>query len=413
LTDRLPCAIWCLSSDLKENPTDFRFTQEQERFRREVRAFLDAELPPGWVGYLGGTTGDHVVDSSDGWQVFKAVARKLGERGWLSLFWPREYGGESRPFVDYLVFAEEIARRGSPGYNPIAVKMLAPTLIDYGSQEQKERHLKPIARGEEFWCEGFSEPGAGSDLASLQTKAVKDGNHFIINGQKTWSTFAQYSDWCCLLARSDPSSRRSRGLSFFLVDLSTPGVSVRPIRNLAGEPSFCEIFFEDARIPRESMVGKENEGWAVAQALLGHERTSIEFVAMVQGMIEEVAKYLESAPKAPSVQTRHLLARLATEAEIGRLINYRVAWLRDRGVATDWYAAMAKLYSTELFKHAASAAMRLLGAYGQLDKKENIAPVRGWVEHMYLVSFGATIAAGTSEIQKNIIAVAGLGLPRQ
>jgi alkylation response protein AidB-like acyl-CoA dehydrogenase len=413
LTDILPCAIWCLSSNLKENPTDFRFTEEQERFRREVRAFLDAELPPGWVGYLGGTTGDHVVDSSDGWQVFKAVARKLGEKGWLSLFWPREYGGESRPFVDYLVFAEEIARRGSPGYNPVAVKMLAPTLFEYGTQEQKERHLKPIARGEEFWCEGFSEPGAGSDLASLQTKAVKDNSHFIINGQKTWSTFAQYSDWCCLLARTDPSSRRSRGLSFFLVDLSTPGVSVRPIRNLAGEPSFCEVFFEDARIPRESIVGKENEGWVVAQALLGHERTSIEFVAMVQGMIEEVAKYLETAPKAPSAQTRHLLARLATEAEIGRLINYRVAWLRDRGVATDWYAAMAKLYSTELFKRAASAAMRLLGAYGQLDKKENIAPVRGWVEHMYLVSFGATIAAGTSEIQKNIIAVAGLGLPRQ
>jgi alkylation response protein AidB-like acyl-CoA dehydrogenase len=379
LTDILPCAIWCLSSNLKENPTDFRFTEEQERFRREVRAFLGAELPPGW----------------------------------LSLFWPREYGGESRPFVDYLVFAEEIARRGSPGYNPVAVKMLAPTLFEYGTQEQKERHLKPIARGEEFWCEGFSEPGAGSDLASLQTKAVKDGNHFIINGQKTWSTFAQYSDWCCLLARSDPSSRRSRGLSFFLVDLSTPGVGVRPIRNLAGEPSFCEIFFEDARIPRESMVGKENEGWAVAQALLGHERTSIEFVAMVQGMIEEVAKYLESAPKAPSVQTRHLLARLATEAEIGRLLNYRVAWLRDGGMTTDWYAAMAKLYSTELFKRAASAAMQLLGAYGQLDKRENIAPVRGWIEHMYLVSFGATIAAGTSEIQKNIIAVAGLGLPRQ
>ena len=362
---------------------------------------------------MGGTTGDHVVDSSDGWRVFKDIAHKLGEKGWLSLFWPKEYGGESWPFVDYLVFIEEIARRGSPGYNPIAVKMLAPTLIDYGTEEQKERHLKPIARGEEFWCEGFSEPASGSDLASLQTKAIKDNSHFIINGQKTWSTFAQYSDWCCLLARSDPYSRRSNGLSFFLVDLSTPGVSVRPIRNLAGEPSFCEIFFEDARIPKENMVGKENEGWPVAQALLGYERTSIEFVAMVQSMIEEVAKYLKSTPKTPLLQTRRLLAKLVTEAEIGRLINYRVAWLRDKGVATAWYATMAKLYSTELFKRAVSAAMPLLGPYAQLDKRENIAPAQGWIEHMYLVSFGATIAAGTSEIQKNIIAVAGLGLPRQ
>jgi len=390
---------------------NFKFTAEQERFRQEVRSFLDTELPPGWVGYLGGTSGDHVVDSSDGWRVFKDIARKLGEKGWLSLFWPKEYGGQSWPLVDYLVLVEEIARRGSPGYNPIAVKMLAPTLIDYGTEEQKERHLKPIARGEEFWCEGFSEPGAGSDLASLQTKAIKDGNHFIINGQKTWSTFADYSDWCCLLARSDPHSKRSKGLSFLLVDLSTPGVTVRPIRNLAGEPSFCEIFFEDAKIPKENIVGKENEGWQVTQALLGYERTSIEYIAMVQSMIEGVVKYLKTAPQMPSIPNRHLLAKLATDAEIGRLINYQVAWLHDKGMATDWYAAMAKLYSTELFKRAASAAMHLLGLYGQLDKRDDIAPLRGWIEHMYLVSFGATIAAGTSEIQKNIITLRHLRLP--
>jgi alkylation response protein AidB-like acyl-CoA dehydrogenase len=391
---------------------DFEFTAEQERFRQEVRAFLDAELPPRWAGYVGGTTGDHVSGSSDGWQVFKDIARKLGEKGWPSLFWPKEYGGEARSYVDYLIFAEEIARRGSPGYNPVSTKMLAPTLFDYGTEQQKERHLKPIARGEEFWCEGFSEPGSGSDLASLQTKAVKDGNYFIINGQKTWSTFANYSDWCCLLARSDPNSRRSKGLSFFLVDLATPGVTVRPIRNLAGESSFCEIFFEDAKIPSENIVGKENEGWPVAQALLGHERTSIEFVAMVQSMIEEMVKYLKANPQMPSIHSRHSLAKLAIDTEIGRLVNYQVAWLRDKGIATDWYAAMAKLYSTELFKRAASAAMKLLGLYGQLDKKENMASIQGWVEHMYLVSFGATIAAGTSEIQKNIIALRHLGLPR-
>ena len=392
---------------------DFLFTEEQERFRQEVRSFLNKELPAGWVGYLGSTTGDHVVDISGGWQVFKDIAHKLGEKGWPYLFWPREYGGQSRSYVDYLIFLEELASRGSPGYNPIAVKMLAPTLFEYGTEEQKERHLKPIARGEEFWCEGFTEPNAGSDLASLKTKAVKDGDYFIINGQKTWSTFANYSDWCCLLARSDPHSHRSKGLSFFLVDLSTPGITVRPIRNLAGEASFCEIFFENARIPKENIVGKENEGWRVAQVLLSHERTSIEFVAMAQSVIGEVVKYLKATSQTPSIHARHLLAKLATDAEIGRLINYRIAWLRDKGMATDWYAAMAKLHSTSLLKRAAGVAMELLGLYGQLEKRDSRAPLQGWFEHLYLASMGVTIAAGTSEVVKNIIALSGLKLPRE
>lgn len=391
---------------------DFGFTAEQKSFRQEVRAFLDAELPPDWVGYIAPTTGDYIDSGEDGWQVFKEMARKLGDKGWLSLFWPEKYGGQSRSYVDYLIFSEEIARRGSPGYNPIAVKMLAPTLIDYGTEEQKERHLKPIANGQELWCEAFSEPEAGSDLASLQTKAAKDGNHFIINGQKTWSTFAGYSDWCCLLARSDPNSRRTKGLSFFLVDLSTPGIDIKPIKNMAGEPHFSQIFFEEVRVPGANIVGQENEGWQVAQAMLGYERTSIEFVAMVQTMIEKLVKYTGATPRIQTANTRDLLARLAIDAEIGRLINYRVAWLHDEGINTAWQAAMTKLYSTELFRRAAGAAIQLLGLYGQLDKREDMAPELGWLEHSYLVSFGATIAAGTSEIQKNIIALKGLGLPR-
>jgi alkylation response protein AidB-like acyl-CoA dehydrogenase len=391
---------------------DFRFTEEQEKFRQEVRSFLDRELPSDWVGYLGCTTGDHVSDVSDGWQVFKDIARKLGEKGWLSLFWPREYGGQAWPFVDCLVFFEEVARRGSPGYNPIAVKMLAPTLIDYGTEEQKERFLKPMARGQEFWCEAFSEPGAGSDLASLQARAVKENDHFILNGQKTWSTFANYADWCCLLARTAPDSTRSRGLSFFMVDMKTPGVTVSPIKNLAGEPSFCEIFFEDARIPAENILGNENEGWKVAQSLLGYERTSIEFIAMVKSVIERVAGYMATNPRLRTEHSRQLLAKLAIDTEVGRLMNYRVAWLHDRGLPADWPAAMAKLHTTELYKRAASTAMQLMGLYGQLDKEDAMAPLQGWIEQLYLVSYGGTIAAGTSEIQRNIIALRGLGLPR-
>jgi len=392
---------------------DFQFSKEQKKFRQEVRAFLDAELPPGWVDYIGPTIDDTVVNREDGWQVFKDMARKLGEKGWLSMFWPEEYGGQSCSHIDYLIFLEEIARRGSPGYNAVGAKMLAPTLIDYGNEEQKQRHLKPIARGEEFWCQGFSEPGAGSDLASLQTKAIKDGNHFIINGQKTWSTFADYSDWCCLLARSDPYSKRHKGLSFFLVDLSTPGVTVRSIKNILGEPDFSEIFFEDVRVPKGNMVGRENEGWQVVQAFLSYERASIAPVAVVQTLIDGLANYIKATPERERTNSRQTLAQLAIEAEVGRLICYRVAWLQDKGMATSQDAAMSRLYSTELLKRAATAAMKLLGLYGQLDQREGIAPLRGWIEHLYLACIGATIAAGTSEIQKNIIALAGLGLPRE
>lgn len=390
---------------------DFGFTKAQEDFRQEVRSFLEAELPPSWVGYLAPTTGDHTVDTDEGWRVFKDMARKLGEKGWPTLFWPKKYGGQARPYLDYLIFSEEVARRGSPGYNPVSVKMFAPALIDLGTEEQKERFLKPMAKGLELWCEAFSEPGAGSDMASLQTKARREGNHFIINGEKTWSTFSTHSDWCCMLARSDPDAKGVKGLSFFMVDLSSPGIEVKPIENMAGELHFGQIFFEDVKVPRENVVGQENEGWKVAQAMLGYERTSIEFVAMAQVTSEKLLKYVRSAPRV-TAETRDLLARLAIDIEIGRLFNYRLAYLYDHGGATAWQAAMTKLYSTELFKHSAGVAMQLLGPYGQLDRREISAPELGWFEHAYMVSFGATIAAGTSEIQKNIIAIKELRLPR-
>jgi alkylation response protein AidB-like acyl-CoA dehydrogenase len=392
---------------------DFGFTVEQNKFRQEVRVFLDTELPPDWLDYIGPTIDDSVVNREDGWQVFKDMAQKLGEKGWLSMFWPKEYGGQACSHVDYLIFLEEIARRGSPGYNAIGAKMLAPTLIDYGTEEQKERHLKPIARGEEFWCEGFSEPRAGSDLASIQAKAIKDGNHFIINGQKTWSTFAAYSDGCCLLARSDPNSRRSRGLSFFLVDLSTPGITVRSINNILGEPDFSEIFFEDVRVPQENLLGGENEGWQVAQAFLSYERAAIAPVSVAQSMIERLVTYIAATPERDWTKSRHMLARLAIETEIGRLIGYRVAWLQDKGIATEWHTSMSRLYSTELFKRVSAYAMQILGLHGQLDKRDDRAPLCGWIGHSFLASIGATIATGTSEIQKNIIALRGLGLPRE
>jgi alkylation response protein AidB-like acyl-CoA dehydrogenase len=392
---------------------DFLFTEEQERFRHEVSSFLDRELPPGWVDYVGTAVDDTVAPGQDGEQVFRDIARKLGQKGWLSLFWPGEYGGQSCSYVDYLIFLEELARRGSPGYNAVGVKMLAPTLFKYGTEEQKTRHLKPIARGEEFWCEGFTEPNAGSDLASLQVKAIRDGNDYIVNGQKTWSTFSKYSDWCCLLARTDPELKRHRGISFFLVDLSTPGVTVRPIIDIQGEPDFGEIFFEDARVPGENLVGGENEGWKVVQTMLSYERIAIAPVAAAQNLIDRLAIYIKADPRRQRNNSRQALAQLKVEAEVGRLICYRLAWLHDEEKAKADDAAMARLYGTELLKRAARVAVELLGLYGQLDKGDSKAPLQGWFKHLYLSSLGVTIAAGTSEILKNVIAGIGLRLPRE
>lgn len=392
---------------------DFEFTAEQEGFRQEVRSFLDKELTPNWVDYIGTTIDDTVAHREDGFQVFKDMAHKLGEKGWLSLFWPEEYGGQSCSYVDYLIFLEEIARRGSPGYNAVGVKMLAPTLFKYGTEEQKERHLKLMAKGEEFWCEGFTEPNAGSDLASLQTKAIKDNNYYIINGQKTWSTFAHYSDWCCLLARTAPGLKRHRGISFLLVDLSTPGVTVRPIIDMQGEPHFGEIFFEDARVPKENLVGRENEGWKVVQTMLSYERIAIGPVAVAQSLIDRLVKYIKDNPERRWQNARQTLGQLKVEAEIGRLICYRLAWLHDKGIAKAYNAAEARLYGTELLKRATRVAIELLGLYGQLDKRDSRAPLHGWFKHLYLSSIGVTIAAGTSEILKNIITSSGLKLPRE
>ena len=311
--------------------------------------------------------------------------------------------------MDNTIFLEEIARRASPGYNAVATRMLGPTLITYGTEEQIERHLGPIGAGEVFWCEGFSEPEAGSDLAALKTTARVDNDHFVISGQKTWSTFAEYADWCFMLARTDPESTRHRGLTFILVDLSTPGITVSPIMNIANEPHFSEIFFDDVKVPLENAVGELGQGWQVVQTLLSYERGSIEHPARVESLVErlqsvDVIKHDE--------RYRHTLADMAINAEIGRLLNYRVAWMFDQGTATEWHAAMAKLFSTELFKHSANIAMELLGLYGQLDRREILAPLYGWFENYYLISFGATIAAGTSEIQRTIIALRGLELPR-
>ena len=389
---------------------EFSFNEEQIKLRNDVQQFLKKELPPDWVGYTGTTGDDSVVHVDRGWDMFKEMARKMGEKKWLSITWPKEYGGLERDNVSSIIFFEEIARYGSLGFNAIGAKMFAPTLIKHGTPEQKEQFLKPIAQGKEFWCEGFSEPEAGSDLASLQTKARKDGDYYIVNGQKTWATFSKYSDHCALLCRTDHESKRHRGLSFFMVDLNTPGVTVRPINNLLDEPHFGEIFFEDVKIHKSRMLGAEGEGWLVAQSFLSFERVAITPISAVNTMVEKLSRFFKENPELEKPQAKSMLANMVMEAEIGRLLCYQVAWMQDQGTATEWHAAMSRLYGTRMWKKWSGETLNLLGLYGQLDDRDKRAPMKGWLENLYLSAIGATLAAGTSEIQKIVIAVRGLGL---
>ncbi|MEK7848236.1 MAG: acyl-CoA dehydrogenase family protein [Chloroflexota bacterium] len=387
---------------------DLRFSPEEERFRQEVREFLARELPPDWVGFRGL---EERGESAEEWAFFKQMAKKLGQKGWLSLSWPREFGGGGVSPMMEMVFEEEMYYHRAPGRDIFGTGMLAPTLIHYGTREQQARHLAGVARGGVFWCQGFSEPGAGSDLASLQTRAVDKGDHFVVNGQKVWSSGAHKADWCFFLARTDPEAPKHRGISMFLVDMKSRGVTVRPLMNMVSMHSFNELFFDEVKVPRENLVGEKNGGWYAAMTTLNFERSGIIWFAGGRRTLEDLVR-LANERGGLSPEMRLKLADLAVGLQVGRNLSYLVVWKQSRGFVPDYEAAMAKVYGSELNQRLAQTAMELLGFYGLLVRDSKYAPLQGWLDHLYLRSVGNTIEMGTSEVQRNIIALRGLGLPR-
>ena len=395
---------------------DFHFTPKEEAFRQEVRQFLKEELPPDWVGPL---LAEDQFETDEIWSVGREIARKLGEKGWLALSWPKEYGGQARSHVEQLILLEEIARHRAPGIDVIGLRMVAPTIIAYGTDEQKRAHLASIAQGEVVWCEGFSEPEAGSDMAAVRTQAVENDEGFTINGQKVWTSGAHCSDWCAMLARTDPDAPKHRGISFFLVDMKTPGITVRPLINILGAYGFNEVFFDDVRVPKADLLGAKNQGWQVAMALLAFERSFIELAAGAQRILDDLVSYAKNAltltdqGNTRSELMRSELAEMAIEVEIARLHAYRVAWMEDRGMIPESEAAMSKLYGSEVLQRVAQAGIRLLGLHTQLERESKWSPLNGTIERSQLATLGSTIYAGTSEIQRNVVAMRGLGLPRE
>src|SRR3990172_2252631 len=394
---------------------EFRFTAEEEAFRQEVRSFLRRELPSDWATKAGsGALGE---DAEDQWQFLRAFQRKLADRGWLTQGWPREHGGLAAGVMMQVIYNEEMSYHRAPTQIGVGPDRVGPTVILYGTDEQRARHLPGIANAETVWCQGFSEPGAGSDLASLQTRAEADVDYFVLNGQKIWTSLAHHADWPSPPARTAQEAPKHKGISYFLLDRKTPGVTVRPLVDMTSRHTFNELFMENARVPRDCLVGEMNRGWYIAAATLDFERSGINRVVTGIRVYDELLGYaaetlVDGRRLLDDMRVRHKLAELAIEFQAGRLLAYRVASMQARGQIPNAEASMSKLYGSELQQRLAGAGMEVLGLGGQLEPGSRWAPLEGRVEAFYLLAAALTIAAGTSEIMRGIIAGRGLGLPR-
>lgn len=391
---------------------DFSFSPDEERFRQEVRDFVAQELPPGFEAGVGGE-----VETEEEWQVAREMTKKLAAKGWLSLAWPKEYGGQEA-HMKSVILSEEINYFGAPGLDFGGVGLLAPALMSHGSEEQKKRFLPGIASGEVTWCQGWSEPGAGSDLPSLTTRAVEDGDYFVVNGQKVWTSHANRADWCFLLVKTDPEAQpKHRGISFLLVDFKTPGITIQPLVTMADERSFCEVFYDNVRVPKENLVGELNKGWRVAMTAAGFERSGIYRIALARRNVDRLLQYAREPQqdgKVPAKEplVRQKLAELFIEGVIARLFAYRVAWQQAQGLQPEWEASMARVFGCEFQQHVARAGIEIMGLHGLLREDSKWANTECKMAYHSLLGAGATIAAGTSEIQRNAIAIRGLDLPR-
>ena len=389
---------------------EFKFTAEDEEFRTELRAFMKTELPDPWEG-----AGRYPED--DDWDLNRVIRQKMAEKGWLTMHWPEEYGGQNASPVKSAIYNEEIAYMRAPGRDIFGVRMLGPTLMIHGSEEQKKTHLPAVAKGEIQWCQGYSEPESGSDLASLSTRAVRDGDDLVINGAKVWTTMAHRADWIMLLTRTDPDAPKHRGISFVLVDMKSPGVSVQPIINMAGGHEFNQVTFDDVRVPRANVVGEEDRGWYVAVTLLDFERSGIDYSASARRLLDDTKEFATETKRngVPLIEipwVRSLMADRYIDCEVARLMAYNVAYMQSQDLIPTKEASMSKVFGSETVQRVAEASLEILGMYGTLGREDKWAPLKGRVQENWMNAFAGTIAAGTSEIQRNIIAGRGLGLPR-
>jgi len=390
---------------------DFNFTPEDESFRAEFRAWLEKNPPDHQDDDL-----DFFAEDEAQWHRRVAWYKKLASGGWTGIDWPKEYGGRGASILQTIVYHQELARIHAPlPYIGSGLGLIGPTLMHWGTEEQKKRHLPRVLKGDEIWCQGYSEPGAGSDLASLQTRAVEDGDDFIVNGQKVWTSNAQFSDWIFLLVRTDPDAPKHKGISYLLVDMHSPGITVRPLVQMTGARGFNEVFFEDVRVPRKNLVGNKNQGWQVALTTLMFERNGAG--GGTGGQIHELvalARKVErdGRPAWDDASVRQKIAEFYCEQQALKYTGFRQLTRRLKGLPPGPEGSIMKLCGTELNLRIQMFAMELLGPYAQIEHNAPFAIDKGnWLFKM-LAARGGTIAAGTNQIQRNIIGERVLGLPK-
>jgi alkylation response protein AidB-like acyl-CoA dehydrogenase len=387
---------------------DFRFGEAEEQLRAEVRDFLQAALPPLDSRF------ELDVPGGDDFDEAHAFNTQLAARGWIAPAWPKQYGGLGASIYEQMVFNEEFGYHGAPdnGTRGFGVGMLGPTLIVHGTEEQKAEHLPRITGAEAIWCQGYSEPGAGSDLASLQTRAVRDGDDYIINGQKIWTSGGHGANWIFLLARTDPDAPKHKGISFFLLDMKTPGVTVRPLINMADRHDFNEVFFEDVRVPRANMIGEENRGWYVAMTLLDFERSGVARTGAQRRTLEVLGRWLKAAPPWQRARARLGYAEMVIENNVARCLGYRIGDMQARGQHPSYEASMVKVFQSELSQRIYNFGVNVLGLGGQVRAGDRHAPLLGEFAENHMLISPASVYSGSNEIQRTIIATRGLGLPR-
>jgi alkylation response protein AidB-like acyl-CoA dehydrogenase len=398
---------------------DFKYSDEAEDFRREFRTWLEANIPPRRDQGETDDIGSDIVRTDDSdWNFALEWHRKMNAGGWVGVSWPKEYGGRGATLEQMVVYNEEMVRARAPGIvNGLGIMLVGPTLIHWGTEEQKKRYVPKILSAEEIWCQGYSEPGAGSDVASLNTRAVEDGDYFIVNGQKVWTSGADRADWCILLVRTDPEAPKHKGISYLLVDMHSPGVTVRPLVQMTGESGFNEVFFEDVKVPKKNLVGEKNQGWQVAVTTLMFERSSIAAMRDMMSSVKKLAKLARKISRNGGTAwddtgVRQKIAGFACDAAALRYGNMRQLTRRLKGLPPGPEGSVGKLSASDLNLKMAKFALELLGPYSQFEHGAPQALDGGSWNYRMLASRAFTIAGGTSEIQHNIIGERVLGLPK-
>ena len=396
---------------------DLSLTAEQEAFRESVRRWLKANIPADWTSRVAATAD---VPRPEAYDILRAWQGKLYDAGFIGLTWPKDYGGRGLTFVEEMILHQEMAlAKAPPILNVLGVGMAGPTIVAYGTEEQKRRYPAKILSCEEIWCQGYSEPNAGSDLASLQTRAVKDGEHWVINGQKVWTSLAHIADFMMLLARTDPNAPKHKGITYFLLDMKLPGVTVKPLRQMTGDAEFNEVFFDNVRLHESQVLGGVNNGWSVGLTTLMYERLALGFGLQVRlrialdGLIElgrRMEKHGRNVVKDPLL--RQKIAQLWIDTECLKYTGARAITRLLRGEMPGPEASTGKMMWVETHQRLQELAMDIQGPYAQLMRGSEWAVESGLWQHTFLRSRANSIEGGTTEIQKNIIAERILGLPK-